>query len=427
MSRTSYLRRPLTAVLIAAALAASVLMAAVMLASPPAHAATFTVTNTNDSGPNSLRQAMLDANASGVANTIDFAPYLKGGGGQIRLNSQLPVIIAAGGGLTIDGGGAEITLDQFAEERVFKVDEDGTLTLDTLEVVSGHATGPDGYGGGIYNKGGNLTVRNSTIAYNKADLGGGGIYNSNIGVGVNGDMDVSNTTISSNSAGRGGGGIFNDSGAGFYAWNTTIYGNSVYDNGVPGSPVGGGGILLGGGAARANLANTIVANNQVPSQEGPDFPNCRGENIFSVGNNIDSGTSCGFGDASLSNTDPLLGPLADNGGPTETHALLAGSPAINRGNIGYATEGRRGKGNYLQFDQRGPGFARIVGGTTSRRGTFTPAVDIGAIEFQGLLGGGSGPPPTGAPEDKQACKKGGFREFGFKNQGQCIKAVNHAG
>ena len=426
MSRTSYLRRPLTAVLIAAALAASVLMSAVMLASP-AHAATFTVTNTNDSGPNTLRQAMLDANASGVANTIDFPPSFKGRAGLIRLDSQLPVIIAAGGGLTIDGGGAEITLDQLAEERVFKVDEDGTLTLDSLQVQSGHATGPNGYGGGIYNKGGNLTVRNSTIAYNKADLGGGGIYNSNIGVGVNGDMDVSNTTISSNSAGRGGGGIFNDSGAGFYAWNTTIYGNSVYDNGVPGSPVGGGGILLGGGAARANLANTIVANNQVPSQEGPDFPNCRGEDIFSVGNNIDSGTSCGFGDASLSNTDPLL---VDNltkryGGPTETLPLRAGSPAINRGNIGYATEGRRGKGNTLQFDQRGPGFARIVGGTTSRRGTFTPAVDIGAIEFQGL--GGSVPPPTGAPEDKQACKKGGFREFGFKNQGQCIKAVNHAG
>jgi hypothetical protein len=373
---------------------------------------------------------MLDANASGVANTIDFAPSLKGRDGLIRLNSQLPVIIAAGGGLTIDGGGAEITLDQLAEARVFKVDYEATLTLDTLQVQSGHATGPDGYGGGIYNKGGNLTVRNSTIAYNKADLGGGGIYNSSIGVGINGDMDVSNTTISSNSAGRGGGGIFNDSGGTFYAWNTTISGNSVYDNGVPGSPVGGGGILLGGGGAFANLSNTIVANNQVPSQEGPTFPNCRGEPISDAGNNIDSGTSCGFDNgklsSSLSNTDPLL---VDNltkryGGPTETLPLRAGSPAINRGNNGVATEGRRGKGPALQFDQRGPGFARIVGGSY-RRGVFYPAVDIGAFEVQGL--GGSVPPPTGAPEDKQACKKGGFREFGFKNQGQCIKAVNHAG
>jgi hypothetical protein len=71
-------------------------------------------------------------------------------------------------------------------------------------------------------------------------------------------------------------------------------------------------------------------------------------------------------------------------------------------------------GNPLQFDQRGEGFARIVG----------PAVDIGAFEVQGL---GSEPPPSEVPEDKQAYKKGGFREFGFRNQGQCIKAVNHAG
>ena len=419
MSRTSYLRRPLTAVLIAAALAASVLMAAVMLASPPAHAATLTVTNTNDSGPNSLRQAMLDANASGVANTIDFAPSLKGQAGLIRLDSQLPVIIAAGGGLTIDGGGAEITISGNGQERVFKVGPDGTLTLDTLQVQSGHATGPDGYGGGIYNNGGNLTVRNSTIANNKADLGGGGIYNSSFGPGVNGDMDVSNTTISSNSAGRGGGGIFNAHAGEFNAWNTTIYGNSVYNDGVPGSTQGGGGILLGHGFAK--LSNTIVANNQVPSQEGLTFPNCRGEYIFDAGNNIDSGTTCGFdkprNSGSLSNTDPLLvdNLTKRNGGPTETHALEAGSPAINRGNNAFATEGRGGSGPALQFDQRGQGFARIVGGK----------VDIGAFEVQGL--GGSGPPPTGAPEDKQACKKGGFREFGFKNQGQCIKAVNHAG
>ena len=423
MARTSYLRRPLTAVLIAAALAASVLMAAVMLASP-AHAATLTVTNNNDSGPNSLRQAMLDANASGVANTIDFAPSLVGKAGQIKLDSQLPVIIAAGGGLTIDGRGAGITIDQLAEARVFKVDNNATLTLDSLQVQDGYASGPDGYGGGIYNYGGYLTVRNSTIAYNKADLGGGGIYNTHWGW-----IEVSNTTISRNSAGRGGGGIFNDFSGTFYAWNTTIYENSVYNDGVPGSTQGGGGILLGV-AAYAKLSNTIVANNQVPSQEGLTFPNCRGEPA-EQGYNLDSGTSCGFSPSpdprygSLSNTDPKLGFLTKrNGGPTETLALEPDSPAINRGSNSSALEGRRGPA--LQFDQRGQGFPRIVGGSY-RRGEFVPAVDIGAFEFQGLGGGGSGSPPTGAPEDKQACKKGGFREFGFKNQGQCIKAVNHAG
>jgi hypothetical protein len=92
--------------------------------------------------------------------------------------------------------------------------------------------------------------------------------------------------------------------------------------------------------------------------------------------------------------------------------LLAGSPAINKGNndaldIDFDI-GR------LRWDQRGPGFARVVGGT----------VDIGAFEVQGL---GSEPPPAEAPEDKQACEKRGYEQFGFKNQGQCIKAVNYAG
>ena len=393
MARTSYLRRPLTAVLIAAALAASVLMAAVMLASP-AHAATFTVTNTNDSGPNSLRQAMLDANASGVGNTIDFAPGLSG---PIRLYSgQLPVIIAAGGGLTIDGRGAEITIDQLAEERVFKVDNNAALTLDTLYVQNGYAKGPDGYGGGIYNNNGYLTVRNSTIAYNKADLGGGGIYNT----GRVGWIEVSNTTITNNSAGRGGGGIFNDNTGEFWAWNTTIYENSVYNDGVPGSTQGGGGILLRD-AAFAKLANTIVANNQVPSQEGPTFPNCRagwGENISDAGNNIDSGTTCGFDNGSLSNTDPLLDPegLQDNGGLTKTIALQPDSPAVD-----------------LVGEEACPPPE------TDQRGIERPqgdSCDSGAFELE----------QQAEPKTKAECKKGGHKEFGFKNQGQCIAFVNKA-
>ena len=69
--------------------------------------------------------------------------------------------------------------------------------------------------------------------------------------------------------------------------------------------------------------------------------------------------------------DPLLGPLEDNGGPTLTHALLPDSPALDAGNNAYATD----------FDQRGPGFPRIVNGI----------IDIGAFEFQGA---GPGPAPS---------------------------------
>ena len=89
MSRTSYLRRPLTALLMAAALAASVVRAVVVLASP-AWAATYTVNNTADSGEGSLRQAIIDANTStGVADTINFVNL--GSSATITLTSaQLP-------------------------------------------------------------------------------------------------------------------------------------------------------------------------------------------------------------------------------------------------------------------------------------------------------------------------------------------------
>ena len=190
----------------------------------------------------------------------------------------------------------------------------------------------------------------------------------------------------------------------------TGYGGGVYNSGtatVTNSTLSGNAAAFGGGiwnTGTATLKNTIVANS-------PSGNNCYGP-ITVGGYNLDSDNTCGFGTSnnSLSGVDPMLGPLADNGGPTETHALLEGSPAINKGNNAFAVDP---DGNPLQFDQRGQGFARIVGGS----------VDIGAFEVQGI---GSEPPPTGTPANKQECKKGGYKEFGFKNQGECIKAVKKA-
>jgi hypothetical protein len=341
---------------------------AVVLASPPVRAATLTVTNTNDSGAGSLRQAMIDANATGAADTVGFAPSLSGQ--TITLDSQLPVVTAAGGALTIDGGSAGITVSgsETGLVRLLEAGDGAQLTLMKVTVTQGHS-------GGILNKG---------------------------------ILEVSNSTISGNSAANLGGGIAEQAGQA-KIWNTTISENRVNSNGP-------GGVLIFGQAM--TMWNTIVANNFVDIPGEGSFPNCFGEPITSGGYNLDSGTSCGFGTAnnSLSDTDPKLGDLADNGGPTKTYALLAGSPAINKGNNAHAVDP---DGNRLQFDQRGQGFARIVGGD----------VDIGAFEVQGLGSEpppGPGPPPSGTPEDKQACQKGGFREFGFKTQGQCIKAVNQA-
>jgi hypothetical protein len=314
---TSYLLRPL-GLLMLAALAASVMMV-VVLASQ-AQAATYTVANTNDSGPGSLRQAILDANASsGVADTIDFDLSLSGPQ-TITLASQLPTI-TDGAGLTIDGGSADITLSGNNVVRVFEVASGAELTLNNLTVANGRA---DNAGGGILNLGtlevnnstisgnragtfsggihnvGTLTVNNSTISGNRAGTFSGGIHNV-------GTLTVNSSTISGNSAGTDNGGIGNASAGTLTVNNSTISGNSANNNG--------GGI---GNGSTATLNNTIVANN-----EGG---NCAGLPVTDDGGNLEwPGNDCGF---ALS-ADPLLGPLADNGGPTQTHALQPDSPAID--------------------------------------------------------------------------------------------------
>jgi predicted outer membrane repeat protein len=440
-------------------------MAVVVLASPPAQAATLTVTNNEDSGAGSLRAAMIDANSTRSADTIGFGPSLSGQ--TITLDSQLPLVTAAGGALTIDGGSANVTVSgsDTGQVRLFEVGGAAHLTLNNLTVTDSHSgailnkgtlevsnsaisgNSAESDGGGIYNDGA-LEVSDSTISSNSAD-NGGGVYND-----TGSDLAVSNSTISENEAATAGGGIYNGADSTVTVISSTVSGNSankggggIYSEGtleVSNSTIsgnsndvtgGGGGIYNHSGVARmwnttiadnrapqtnagggivndnglATMWNTIVANNT--TGEGPG--NCVGVTVTNGGNNLDSGDTCGFGTAngSLSNAPLELGPLQDNGGPTETQAISAGSPANNRGNNDFAVDP---DGNPLQFDQRGPGFPRIVADT----------VDIGAFEVQGGLG--SEPPPAEAPEDKQACKKGGYEEFGFKNQGQCIKAVNHA-
>src|SRR5215211_5716204 len=213
MSRMSYLRRPLAALLMAAALAASVVIAAVVLASP-AWAASLTVTNNADSGAGSLRQAIIDANATtGVADTINFD---LGSAATITLTSSLPPI-TDGAGLTIDGGSADITISGDNQYHVFEVGSGAKLTLSTLTVA--HSTAFRG--GGIHNSG-TLEVSNSTLSDNRAGGAGGGIYN------LAGTVTVSNSTLSGNSANssESGGGIFNYQGT-LEVSNSTLSGNSA--------------------------------------------------------------------------------------------------------------------------------------------------------------------------------------------------------
>jgi hypothetical protein len=162
-----------------------------------------------------------------------------------------------------------------------------------------------GFGGGMSNGpvGSSATVTRCTFFENRA-LGGGGMYNF-----VCSPM-VTNCTFSGNSA-ESGGGMYNDNASPTvthctFSGNTAPDGSAIYSFADPG----------GGGAP--SLANTIVDGT------------CYGTPPISNGYNVERRTSCScLNLTDLQNTDPLLGPLADNGGPTWTHALLAGSPALD--------------------------------------------------------------------------------------------------
>ena len=173
---------------------------------------------------------------------------------------------------------------------------EGTLTINETSISNNSSLGE---GGGIYNNN-ILNISNSAITENSA-LSGGGIRN-------NGSLDVINSTLSGNTASAGGG-ISNW--ASLSIDSSTFYGNSASE----------GGTISG----TAILTNTIVAGTLLGSD-------CVGD-IIDGGHNLDSDGTCNLDQAngSLPNTNPQLGPLQDNGGPTLTHALLPGSPAIDAG------------------------------------------------------------------------------------------------
>jgi hypothetical protein len=178
------------------------------------------------------------------------------------------------------------------------------------------ANGSVDEGGGIDNEG-TLTVANSTIVGNGAKAGGGGMFNFS-----GGTLTVTNSTITGNSTPSGGGGITN---AGtLTVTNSTIAGNSA--------SLSAGGISNETGAAAA-LVDTIVADNTAPSS--PDSSGTftsGGHNLIGKKDGSTGFTAAGDLTGTVANPlNPLLASLASNGGPTQTIALLPGSPAIDAG------------------------------------------------------------------------------------------------
>jgi hypothetical protein len=233
------------------------------------------------------------------------------------------------------------------------------------------------WGGAIYNDGSQkgaawLTISNSTLNGNSAATGGG-IFNDGEQQGDT-HLQISNSTISENTATYGGG-IASDGYYGFYVSvqinNSTFGGNSASNDG--------GGIYIVGEGSQdviVSLAHTILKTGAL----GGNIFNDSGT-VSSLGYNLSNDTCGGFltGPGDQANTEPILGPLQDNGGPTLTHALLPGSPAINSGDPNFTPP--------PLYDQRGPGFNRVANGR----------IDIGSFEAQG-------PTPRAIPRPRPIAK-----------------------
>ncbi len=269
-----------------------------------------------------------------------YVLYLGGEGGGIYNNgATLTVIGSTLSGNSVYGDyGVPDNVNSFGDSipgggGIYNGSGTLTVTNSTLSGNSAYGYGNGGYGGGIGNANGTLTVTNSTLSGNSAYYGGGIVNDSGTGT-------VSNSTLSGNSATYGGGGI--DNGGTLTVINSTLSNNSANN---------GGGIV---NTVTLTLNNTIVAN----SASGGD--------VFDRGTLTGSHNLIEDGSDGLPDTitgDPKLGPLADNGGPTFTQALLPGSPAIDAGDNTLIPAG-------VTTDQRGTGYARIENGT----------VDIGAFE-----------------------------------------------
>lgn len=356
--------------------------------------ATFTVSNLNDSGTGSLRQAILDANANAGLDTVVFTTTP----GAITLTSGE---IAITDSVIINGpGSANLTVSGNNASRIFKVDNGAAgainATINNLTLSKGLSTqggaiqiadenvtingvnitgSSAGTGGAIdVGTGGTLSLVTSTLSSNKATAGAGGAINFQ----NTGTLTVDSSTIANNTASAAGGGI-EAAAAALTVVNSTLSANTAGTLG--------GAIDIGAGAAAAKIQNSTIANNAATTAGGgissarassitntliaantapvnADLNSVSGA-VFDVGFSIVQvpGTASIISTlgGNLLSTVPLLGPLQINGGTTPTILLLAGSPGLNAGQPGFVG---------LTVDQLGQ--PRVAGGQ----------IDIGAVEAQ---------------------------------------------
>ncbi len=378
-----------------------------LVSATPALATTYSVTNLDDAGAGSLRQAISDANGdSSPPTVINFSPGLHGvinlTTAPLAITNSMTIEGPGAGVIEVDGDGAQIMQIQSTSS---------TVSISGLEFARGHATAPDGSfatGGAIQNAGtlsvsdawfdhnsagtpadptnnsgggiggaidntGTLTVTDSKFTGNTAGgTGGAGVDTSQGDGGAiasSQSLTVTGSTFTGNSAGGdGAGGDGSGGGLGGAIWavvSATLTDNTITGNSAGGAAGGGlqSGLGVGGGVeilrgsfgTTATLRSDTIDANTVGSGSGSDGAGIANGGTTSIIATIVSGntgghncsndvlgiagsstshdslegpagqTSCGF---DLPSGDPLLARLADNGGPTQTQALRAGSPAI---------------------------------------------------------------------------------------------------
>ncbi|AFZ50839.1 DVUA0089 family protein [Dactylococcopsis salina] len=342
--------------------------------------ASFTVTNTDDRGNGSLRDAINQANNTSGLDSITFDVSLTGEtisleSGQLEITDDLNL------------EGEEITITASKNSRIFLLDDGNEnnnidVSIDGLTLIDGVAEN----GGAILNRE-NLVLRNSELRGNTATSDGGGILNSN------GNLSIDRSTLAENTANLGG--AIDDDGSGdreFNLTNSTISGNEASGNvggvdnsanlRITNSTISGntsegdaGGVKnsgtltvnnstffknlafnRGGGVfnyGQFNLTNSIIAKSVGGDINNRGVVNLQGVNL------IEDDSEDGSEEEDLN-----LSPLQDNGGATFTHLPLENSPAIDAGDNSTIPEN-------LTFDQRGEGFDRVI-----------ETIDLGAVEVQ---------------------------------------------
>ncbi len=296
------------------------------------------------------------------------------------------------------------------------IDAGATLTnLTVTNNITGNVVrGSAGDGGGLYLSAGMTTLVNSTVSNNRTGNASGLFASSGYGGGIANEAQakISGTTISGNVTGSNGENGTGGGGAGIRntgvidLFNSTISGNSIGASDSQGLSNAGGGIsnwfiititnstITANSAFANNIAGvagnfsdnqTTTIRNTIIAQNGSaDSPEVNGTFVSQGNNMIGNGDGAtGFIDSDLVGTiaspiNALLGPLADNGGPSLTHALLAGSPALEAGNNALAKDSNN---NPLASDQRGT--SRITDSAGDADSIAT--VDIGAYEFHQTL------------------------------------------